>query len=249
MTKMQDEFPTKEVKESVSGGDTYSHDAFGTVNLSVITGGNDALFGSDLKHGQRVRISVQRATLDRSLSNDWIHGSGRTTSHLVTFEMSHTQFAQFITSNGNGGGTPVTLRYAPAPGTPTQEMPGIKAIETKADMFRREIQDSASKQLQFLQNEVTRLGAMLEGGKMSVKDARDMHRNMTILMGNMPGNMAFVVNQAEKALETAQMAAKIEIEAYIDHAARRIGLDNIGQLGLMVENSNSSSNVKALDVL
>lgn len=243
MNKIKDETPSKEARQAVTGGDTYRHDAFATINMSVITGGHSTLFGSDLKHDQRIRISIQRATLDRNLCNDWIHGSGQPTNHLVTFEMSHTQFAQFITSNGNGSGTPVTLRYAAAPGTPIQEMPGIKNIESKSEVFKREIKDSAKKQLQSLQEGVDRLGAMFESGKVSIKEAREIHKNLTIQMGNLPSNMAFVVDQAEEALEAAQMAAKIDVEAYIDHAARRIGLDNLGQLGIRLETSQAPSNL------
>jgi hypothetical protein len=233
MKRREDEFPTKE--GGSLGGDTYKHDAYATIVMTVVSGGDVSMFGSDLKHSQRIRISVQRATLDRKHSNDWIHGGISDRSHLLTFEMSHSQFAQFITSNGNGNGTPVTLRYAPPPGTPAMEMPGIKNIETKAEIQRREIRDCAAKQLGELRAEVARLGAMLETGKIGLKEAREIHRSMSIQIGNLPANMEFVVEQGEEALEKAQMAAKIEIEAYIDHAARRMGLDNLAQLGKAVD--------------
>lgn len=231
MTRRADEFPTKDVgKMGPDDRATYSHDAFATATMTIIQGGNDSLFGSDLKHNQRVRIEIQRATIERSLSNDWIHGSMSSLRSLVTFEMSHAQFAQFITSQGNGSGTPVTLRYAPPPGTPTIEMPGIKNIESKAEVYRREIKDSARKQLEAMQVEIDKFGAMLATGKVNLKEAREIHKHMGWKMGNLPGNMEFVVEQAEVALEKAQSASMIEIEAYMGHALRRVGLDNIQQL-------------------
>jgi len=56
-----------------SGGDTvneYSHDAFGMVGMSIVPGGS-VMFGSDLNHGQQIRIRIARATMKRGLSSDW----------------------------------------------------------------------------------------------------------------------------------------------------------------------------------
>lgn len=204
----------------------YEHDAFGLITMTNPTGG-DKMFGSDVKHNHRVCIKVQRAELERNLSNDWIHGRNT----LVEFEMSHAQFAQFITSSGNGSGTPVTLRYAQPPGTHIKEMPAIGDIETKAEAFRREIKNSAKKEVGRIQVEIDRLGAMLATGKVGIKEAREIHSNLSSRAANLPSNMEYIVGQAEEALEKAQVAAKIQIEAFIDHTARKTGYEHFARLG------------------
>ena len=216
----------REVKKPELDGSTLNHDAYGIVTLSMSKGGAPTLFGSDIKHNQRIVVSVTRAKLDRKLSDDWAFGTDR----LIEFEMSHSQFAQFITSGGNGGGTQVTLRYAPERGYRIQAMPEIENIETKADTFRREINESATMQINELSKKIDQLEAMIESGKVSKKELRDLCFNMKMNVENMPANMEFVVKQAEKALEKATSNAKIEVESYIDNARRRLGDDAMEKL-------------------
>lgn len=233
MSKIQDVAPVQTTKEGPMGGDEYSHDAYGSISLTTVSGGNPVLFGSDLNHPHRIRIEVKRAVLNRNLSNDWIHGSQSLQNTVVSFEMSHSQFAQFITSSGSGSGTPVTLRYAPKPGTYIEEMPGIKKIESKADMMHREIKESSLRAMADIQDQVARLGEMIESGKVGMKDAKEIHRNLSIRVANLPSNMQFVVKQAEETLEAATASAKIEIEAYVDGLAKSLGIQSIQQLGLL----------------
>ena len=196
------------------------------------TGGSGVLFGSDINHGQCVTIRICRADLTRNLSNDWIHPNS---TPIVEVQMSHAQFAEFITSNGQYAGTPCTIGYAPAVGTPTEMMPSIDRLETKAETFRREIKDSTRNQLNKMKADVDAMGAELEKGSISKKTLKELHRNLQILMGNMPSNMAFTVEQAEEALEKAQTHAKIEIEAYITNAINKLGLEAAKKIGLVQE--------------
>lgn len=228
------EIKAPDAKESEHfGGDTatvYEHDAFGTIALSIQTGGHDALFGSDINHNQRVSIRISRANLTRSLSRDWIHS---TNVPIVEINMSHSQFAEFITSQGRGEGTPCTLSYAPARGTKTEMMPGIEKIETKAETFRKEIRESAKKQMEKISESIEELGKMLESGNLSKKALKELQHNMKCVAENTPSNMAFVVSQAEEALEKAVTNAKIEVEAMIEHNVNRLGLEAAKQLGLV----------------
>lgn len=231
----------KEPTATVSGLNetTYQHDAYGTITLTTVTGGAATLFGSDLGHHQRVRLTVNRATLDRHLSQDWIHGRGK----LLELEMSHAQFAQFITSNGNGSGTPVTLKYAPAPDAQIAEMPDIKKLETKHETFRREIQESSKQKIAAMREQIDKLGGMIESGKAGKKELRELQHTLKCLAENLPGSMAFVVESAETALEKATQDAKIEVEAYVDATARRLGLESISQLGQL---GNTGHTMKAI---
>lgn len=230
MSRIPDELPMLVVEPDVPAHraeqQRYRHDAFGVITMTTPTGGNDVMFGSDIKHNTRVRIEVSRAELTRNLSNDWHFGRGT----LISFEMSHAQFANFITSSGNGSGTPVTLRYTAPRSAGLEQMPGIKTLETKADVFRREIKESAKRQLDHIQTQLNAFGAQLAAGKLSMKDAKAMHRNLAVTVSNLPSNMEYVVGQAEEALEKAVAASAIQMEAQADHLARRLGLDQIERL-------------------
>lgn len=228
MARREDVNPTVESKKH-GGDDTeeFTHDAYGTVTMTTVHGGGTTLFGSDIGHGDRICISVQRAKLHRNLSRDWIHGASLP---LIEFEMSHAQFAQFITSNGNGGGTPVTLRYAAPRGAQLEQMPGIKNIETKHETFRNEIAAATNKRLERAMAVVNELGAALETGKLKITDARKIHSSLAHELGSLPGSMKFVVGQAEEALEKATSDSKIEVESYVNSVAQRLGISAISDL-------------------
>ena len=205
--------------------DVFSHPAYGVVILSHVHGGGGNVFGSDIGHLGRMRISVRRATLHRHLNRDWIHGHGQ---ELLDFEMTHAQFAEFITGVGKGEGTPITLRRAPE--THAVSVPGIAKIESKNDTFRREIRDAAIEKLDKMRAEVVRLVDLIESGKTPRAELRDIAANLARHVGQLPGNLEFVVSSAEEALEKATTDAKIEVEAFIGAKAKQLGLESIQQL-------------------
>lgn len=216
-----------DVREDVMGKcdphKVYSHPAYGTVTMSIVHGGNKTLFGSDLGHSDRVCIRVNHAELKRDLNHDWIHSRGQ----LIEFEMSHAQFAQFITSQGNGSGTPVTLRWIHGQGS----IPAIENIETKHETFRREIREAAHERLQHIDQSLKSLDILLNsGGSVSKKELREIYTNLARHAALLPGTLEFVVKSGEEALEKATSDAKIEVESYMQMAANRIGLNHISDL-------------------
>lgn len=202
--------------------EVYDHPAYGVITLTNPQGGDSTLFGSDIGHNQRMCITIHRAQLKRDLNHDWIH----TTGQIIEVEMSHAQFAQFITSQGKGDGTPCTLRWMKGEGA----VPGIARIETKHDTFRREIHDAARKRLESIEKEIAKLGEMIESGKLPKKELRELHANLRRQVDYLPGTMGFVVKSAEEALEKATSDAKIEVESYIAMTAQRLGLKSIEEL-------------------
>jgi len=205
--------------------EVYNHPAYGVIGMSVITGGDRNMFGSDIEHGQRIRITVKHAELHRNLSNDWIHSRGLP---IIEVELSHSQFAEFITTPNRGEGIPCTITEIDG-----ETIPAIDVVESKACMFRREIERSAAERLEKAMAEVKRLGELIESGKTPKTELREIHKDLQRELGHLPGSVSFVVKQAEEALEKAQTAAKIEIEATVNHHINRIGLDAARQIGLV----------------
>lgn len=217
---------------------TYSHPAFGVVTLGNPRGAAKHLFGSDVKHNECMSIEIKRAVMKRGLSNDWIHGR----ETLAVIELSHHQFAQFITSQGQGNGTPCTIRYCAPSGSGIEAMPGIEMPETKHETFRREIEESARESVSAISEQIRRLGEMIDSGKISKVELRKMHADLGRNASQLGGSLGFVVEQAQEALEKATTSAKIEVEAYISNAARRIGMQHLSQLGMIEDKSNDGNN-------
>ena len=79
--------------------------------------------------------------------------------------------------------------------------------------------------------QIDRMGAALAEGKLGVKEAREIHRSLSITAQNLPSNLGHTVEQAQEMLEKAGNDAKTQIEAFADSTARRLGVSEIAQLG------------------
>lgn len=218
--------PTKnhEVMGKCDPHEVYNHPAFGMIGWSVISGGDKHLFGSDIGHGHRIRLTIKRAEHKRNLSNDWYHAR----QQLIEIEMSHSQFAELITSPNRGDGIPCTLLTVVG-----ESMPSIEGIETKQEMFRREIEESGRRRLDTITAEIARLGDLIESGKLPKGELRELHKNLAREAAYLPTTLSFVVGQAEEALERSTTHAKIEIEATINNHINRIGMDAAQAIGLL----------------
>lgn len=212
-------------------GATYKHPAFATIQVTETSGGSNTLFGSDVDHQYKIRLSIQRAYIKRDLNHDWIHS---TSTPMIEVELSHAQFAALTGSIGKGEGVPCTLRYAPA-SSAILDVPYIERLESKLDTFSREVEESAKRQVEALRAQIARMGAALESGKLGMKEAREIHRSLEIVSGNLPKNLGYTVTQAQEMLEKAGNDAKTQIEAFADSTARRLGLNHISELGQVAQ--------------
>ena len=209
------------------GGDRYNHPAFGLIGITNRSiGGNSGdgsvLFGSDLGHSHTICITIKLGELVRNYSSDWYFG-GNT---VVEVEMSNSQFAQFITTPNRSDGIPCTIRYRESVG----HVPGIAKIESKFATQRREIQNSATADASDAREALGKIQAMLDDNRLSKKELREALRSAISAVDNIPGNLAYTVEQAERALESATAAAKTEVESYIALTAQRLGLSQIADL-------------------
>lgn len=227
MTTRPKQLPTQRVDNYRSEGrTTYEHPAFATLQVAEVSGGSRVLFGSDVDHQYRLRLKISTAYLVRDLSHDWFHAS---IHPMVEFEMTHAQFAALAGSVGKGGGVPITLIYKPKSGG-CEMVPAIDRIESKIDVFSREVAEKANRSMESMQAQINRLGAALESGKVGAKELREIHRNLSVASENLPGNLKYTVGQAQEMLEKASNDARTQVEAYVNAVARRTGLERIVQM-------------------
>ena len=218
--------PTITPRNDHMQGEEHNHPAFGLISLtkSSCSGKGVTLYGSDIGHTSLLHIKIMKSSLTRSLSNDWF-GQDEV---IADFEMSHAQFARFITSVGDGDGTPITLRQTQL----EANIPRIDKIETKHETHKKEIKDSAVKSLAIMQQKVNELGSMINGDKaISKKQLKEVHTRLQLAVDGLPNNLEFAVDQVQEELEKATSDAKIEVEAFINLTATRLGLEHINQLG------------------
>lgn len=209
------------VTDGPIGGQVLDHPAFGVISLTQTTG-TAAMFGSDVPQMGSVRVEVKTARLHRELSRDWVRGQ----QTVVCLDMTHAQWAQFITSVGKGDGIPCTLSFREQVGN----LPGIEKVETKNDTLRNEIKAAAQERLQNAQEAILTLKKMVDEGKTGKTALSPAIANALHHIEALPGSLRFVLASAEEALERGTADAKIEVESFIGIKAQQIGLQTITQL-------------------
>jgi len=212
----------------------YRHPAYGQISLTTERGHIGALYGTDLNHSSAVLITISRSKLDQSNGADYRYEDGA----IMRFNMSRSQFAQFITSSGEGGGTPITLEYAPPKSAGVERVPRIAPIESKAAVLRREIEDSAKRDIEKIRKDVDALKTLIDSGKVGIKDARAIVKSLQCHVENLPTNLQYSVQRGEEALAKATHAAKMEIEGYASQTVKRLGMESIKQLMLGNDSNN-----------
>lgn len=86
----------------------YEHPSYGQLEVVRTYGaGAKALYGSSIKHSNTIRLRLYGSYMQRHLNHNWYHNKGL----KFEVEMSPTQWAEFISSIGIGGGTPCTIKF------------------------------------------------------------------------------------------------------------------------------------------
>ena len=77
---------------------TYSHPAFGQIEVSRVQGGNGTLYGSDFRHHGYVVVRIAHSTMQRDLSRDWV--SRRQADHRGRAEREPVGDHGFVAQHG-----------------------------------------------------------------------------------------------------------------------------------------------------
>ncbi len=211
----------KEIERTVEGEgtsmekETFKHPAFGMIGFSRVSGGENTLFGSSIKHNDRIILKIKHGEQNRHLHEDWYYGHG-----LITeVEMSYSQFAECITAMNVGDGVPCTIRYTEKDG----HIPAIAKNESKREQFRQEFSDTILKAMEQVQEEIDAVQKSLDDKKnLGVKDRKEMISKLQQVKYNIGSNLDFCVEQFDEQMEKTTLEAKGEIEAFCQNKINSI---------------------------
>jgi hypothetical protein len=146
-----------------------THPAFGMVSVSRRHTNKSTLYASDLNHQELIVVSVsQGQTTEHNGSSR--HRKEPRALPLVEFTLSPAQWAAMITSFGMGEGVPCTLNIV-REGKPVR-VPDILPIESTRERFDRQIEESARRQIEKMQEVLAELGELVAKGKAGKKNWR-----------------------------------------------------------------------------
>lgn len=204
-----------------------SHPSFGVIGVSRITG-KQSLFDSDVVHGHFIEITVQEAEkISTGFTQEHVHGKNR----LLQIRLSFAQFAQMITTQNVGDGTPCTIHYAKGDeqepyatrwgGRP--EPPDPKPF---IDKFHQVGRDRAQMILDSIETASAMLKNIFEGDVNPTKaNLRVAVEAMASAKQNVKSNLPYLMECLDEELEHKLSNAVTEFESFVAGSLQEKGLE------------------------
>lgn len=200
--------------EKTKFGTKTSHPSYGTLVFNRAYGGKTSLFGSSIEHSNVITMELKHANLTRGLNRDDIYGD-RT---IARVEMSYSQFAEAITSFGQGLGIPVTIRYTEKDGKiPPCDF--VSKREQFTDEFKTKTKDVMNDSQQLIQD-VTDLFSQKKA--LTKADKESVISKLRKLSMDLGCNLDFIADQFNEQMDKTVMEVKGEIESFCQNKINAI---------------------------
>lgn len=208
---MDNEYKVEETKF----GTQTSHPSYGTLLFNRAYGGKTPLFGSSIEHSNVITMELRHAT--RGLNCDDIFGN----KPIVKVEMSYSQFAEAITSFGQGTGIPVTIRYTEKGG----KIPPCDFV-SKREQFTGEFKEQTDKAMEKSKALINEVAELFSSKKTLTKaDKENILTKLNMLNFDIGSNIGFIADQFNKQMDKTVMEAKGEIESFCQNKINAIASD------------------------
>lgn len=212
MSYFQTEQPT--VTESAGlGGQEFNHPAYAQISASRVSG-HAVLYGSEFNHQHYVTIRIKPSRHIRSLSNDWHHAKN---AELIEVAMSEAQWAAFVSGMNVGDGPCCTLQHKDG-----QRVPQLPEPKQSTEHFCKEIADVYRE----AQVELMAVAAELSEA-IGKRAAQELRGRIQRAASRIVESAGYVATQFDEHMESTTEKAKIEVNAFVEAAITRAGLQAI----------------------
>lgn len=206
------EFNTGPLKDALR----FKHPAFGQISVSRVSGGNVSLYGSDFKHQHYVTVTIHRSELMRDLARDWAFPK----EELIKIEMSEVQWAQFVSSFGQGSGVQCTIERINL-----ERMPRIPHRD-EAKLYQTEHDAALSEAIKHLKDAIDEAEKNTVGLSKTKQDA--LLKGLREALRKLDDTAPFIAKQFDKHVEKRVERAKTEINAWATSEIMKRGLQALG---------------------
>ena len=180
-----------------------------------------AFFGSRVRHGEFVAITLMEGTHDRRLASDWFHGGKR----IAEVWLTPTQFADFVTSPGRGEGVPCTLKYTRDGRLQEHESPAFETDVERMELEFREALTTVREQMDECREVMCKI---TDGrGTMSVQDRKLIGEKMRRLLQELESNLPYLGDRFADSIERTVAEAKQSVDAHINRAITDAGVEQL----------------------
>jgi len=211
----------RETKDGVREGEvTETHPAFGMISLCRTTcSPPTVLFGSAVKHGSFISLTIKEAQRCSSQSHDWYFGR----RELIRVTISGTQLGDMLSSMNVGDGVPCTIERFNGEGRPKIEEFSTVQAEAQAQMSEQldRLFDKSKAALE-------KARSIVERGAPKKADKEELLSLLTQLSHGIGGNIKFAGKCFDEKVEKMVTQAKGEVEAFISNKIQSAGLQALG---------------------
>jgi hypothetical protein len=197
------------------------HESYGMVGINRVSSSGTSLFGSIATHHSFITLTVKRASMRRHLAQDWLSAESRA---LIEIEMSHSQFAELITSPGVGDGVPCTIRAYD--GKLMEECPAPEPMESK---YAEDLKATTKETVAGLKELTQRLSqSLLPGEKpLNKTELKALLGQIQGALSSITNSIPFIEKQFNEEMETQRDRMVGEMEAVATHIIHNVGLKAI----------------------
>lgn len=200
--------------EETDLGTRTSHPSYGTIMFNRAYGGKTPLFGSSIEHSNVIIMELRHAEIERGLNRDWVYGK----APIAEIEMSYSQFAEAITSFGQGTGIPVTIRYTEKDG----KIPPCDFV-SKREQFTGEFKEQTDKAMEKSKELINEVAELFSSKKTLTKaDKENILKKLNMLNYDIGSNIGFIADQFNEQMDKTVMEAKGEIESFCQNKINAI---------------------------
>ena len=207
---MENEYKVEETKFGIKT----THPSYGTLLFNRAHGGKTALFGSSIEHSDVITMELRHADVTRELNSDRFFGD----KPIARVEMSYSQFAEAITSFGQGTGIPVTIRYTEMDG----RIPECDFV-SKREQFTGEFKEQTNKAMKKSKELISEVAELFSTKKTFTKaDKENILLKLNKLNSDIGSNIGFVADCFNEQMDKTVMEAKGEIETFCQNKVNAI---------------------------
>lgn len=205
--------PLTEPEDGPGGKRTRTtHPAYAQIQANRVTG-QTRLYGTDFVHRDFIRVTIAPSEHVRDLHHDWYHASLQS---YIEVDLSEAQWANFISTMNHGQGACATLARLNNEG-----VPAIAAPESNPnDKWQVEIEQTLAN----TRAQLNKIKGIIAESKLSQKEKDRLKIELDVAGYGVGSNIDFITETFGKHVDKTVVAAKIEVEAYINSAIHHTGL-------------------------
>ena len=183
--------------------------------------GQQALFGSSIKHHDIITLRISPAYMDRGLSYDRYYAENLP---YIEIAMSQSQFAQAITSLNMGAGVPVTLRRLN-----DQYIEPCPFVD-KREQFSNEFRDDMNELMKKIKETTKAVEDLIQNKRTFTKaDKEQILSTLNAVKMQLGSNYPYMFSMFNEQMDKTVTEAKAEIESHLQARMEDVALKAMGK--------------------